>query len=91
MREKFLFSDITGWGYRPQMSRPFQERAFAWEGDTNPKKADTGIFSAPYRATCAVKRQESAEAVVGEGNCHGRRGSWKRALENRDGLTPPKG
>ncbi len=75
-----------------RMSRPLKEEAFAWRGDTNPRKADrAGICSAPYRTTWMVKRQESAEAIVGEGSCHGRRGSWKRALENRDGLTPPKG
>ena len=48
-----------------QRSRLFQERAFAWRGDTNPRKADrTGICPAPCRATCVVKRQESAEAIV---------------------------
>ena len=75
-----------------QRSRLLQERAFAWRGDTNPREADRpGIFPAPYRATWVVRRQESAEAIVGEGSCHRRRGSWKRALTNRDGLTPPKG
>jgi len=68
-----------------QRSRLFQERAFAWGRDTNPRKADrTGIFPAPYMATCVVKRQESAEAIVGVGSCHGRHDSWKRALTNRD-------
>jgi len=52
------------------------------------------ILTAPDTATYRVIRQESAEAIVGEGNHHSWwRGGWKRArrIEKMGGLIPPKG
>ena len=42
-------------------------------------------------ATCRVTGQESAEAIVGEGRCRRRSGTWKQAGEESASLTPPKG
>jgi hypothetical protein len=49
------------------------------------------LSEARYVATRGVMRQESAEAIVGVGSCHGRRNSRKRALrrEKKAGRTHP--
>jgi hypothetical protein len=48
-----------------QRSRLFQDRALAWERVTNQRRADRAEnCSAPCRAICMVRGQESAEAIV---------------------------
>ena len=68
MRGRFLFSEITGRGYRHPKVPASPGKCFCLERRYESKKSGQNRISPvpPYRATWVVKRQESAKAILAQ-------------------------
>ena|GEM_PF-3969024 len=91
MRDVAFLVRLSAGATDTQMSRRLWDGLSPEDEIQNKGKQTRKRHLAPCGATCMVRRQESAEAIVGVGHRHRWHDGWKRALERQGGLTPLKG